>query len=323
MLSGEGGSNFGLDSLRFDGDLWLFGGSGGSSGGASPQVSAAYKSGILPEGSVVFTGAAHAPGTGGGGGGGVLFLTATHLMMRPEARILARGGDAVQSIDLGGNGGAGAGGTVIIRVESSLTIARGAVIDVSGGVANREVAIDAGQGLPLYEGNFHRSAVDGFGFFGGVGGNGAPGRILLEADPDSQAAEDGLNASLSSGRFLADSFATVGVSRAILLGIGPGDAVSAPNLSLSGGVVRFHEFGRPLGTDAVVLWEGATESLDVHGQPGEFTQRVRDPRDLRFTEFIRFSVPFRSNGSSRETQSVREIQMLYRYPSREEINCGL
>ena len=325
VLPGAGGSNFGLDTFRFDGDLWTFGGTGGSGGGANPQVSAAYKLGILPRGSVLFTGALHAPGTGGGGGGGVLLLTATHVTLRPEARILSRGGNAIRSIDLGGNGGAGGGGAVIIRVQSSLSIAQGAVIDVSGGVANGEVPIDPGQGLPLYEGNFHRPAAGGIGlgFFGGVGGNGAPGRILLEADADSQAAESGLNISLSGGMFLADTFPSIAVSKAFLLGIGPGNAVSAPNLALSGGVVRFHDFGQPLGTESSVLWEGAMESLDVHGQPGPFLQRVRDPRDLRFTEFVRFSVPFLSNGPSRETQSIREILMLYRYPAREEFCSDL
>ena len=87
--------------------------------------------------------------------------------------------------------------------------------------------------------------------------------------------------------------------------------------------MRFHDFGQPLGTDSSVLWEGAMESLDIHGQPGAFLQRVRDPRELRFTEFVRFTVPFLSNGPSRETQSIREILMLYRYPAREEFCSDL
>jgi hypothetical protein len=176
------------------------------------------------------------------------------------------------------------------------------------------VPIDPGHGLPLYAGNFHRSADGEYGFFGGVGGDGAPGRVLIEADPDSQASENGLNTSLSSGRFLADAFPTIGVSRAIRLGVGPGSAVLAPNLALSGGAARFHASGQPLGTESVLLWEGATESLDLHGQPGPFVQRVRDPRDLRFSEYVRFSVPFLANGGSGETRAVREIELLYRYP---------
>ena len=250
-------------------------------------------------------------------------MIADNLLLRPEARILALGGDAVQSIDLGGNGGAGSGGTVILRVKSSLTIAPGAVIVVAGGVANQAVPIDPGQGLPLYEGNFHRSEEGVPGFFGGVGGNGAPGRILIEADVESQASMNGLNSSLSSGKFLIDTFRTIAVSRPILLGVGPGGSVSASNLLLSGGIVRFHDFGQPLGTDSVVLWEGADESLNVHGEVGSFTQRVRDPRDLRFSEYIRFSVPLLSNASSRESQSVREILMFYRYPVRVEVGCDL
>ena len=87
--------------------------------------------------------------------------------------------------------------------------------------------------------------------------------------------------------------------------------------------MRFHDFGQPFGTDSAVLWEGAAQSLDIHGQPGKFVQRVRDPRDLRFTEYVRFSVPFVSGGASRETQSIREILMLYRYPSRVTLGCGL
>ena len=317
-LPGSGGSSFGTESFRFGGDLWLHGGTGGGGGGAHPQQSNFFKVGILPQSGVVFGGrgnpvrALHAPGTGGGGGGGVIHIRAEDVNILPTGRLLARGGDAVQSIDLGGNGGAGAGGNVIIQVRNSLTFAPGAEINVGGGRANLDPPIDPGQGLPIYEGNRHIS--DGtLGFYGGVGGNGAPGRIRLEADPDSLAIVGGDNPNFSGGPFLDGVFASRAFSQAIQIGVGPGGAVSAPNIALSGSIVRFHDFGQPLGTDSAVLWEGADESLDQHGQPGPFRQAVTDPRDLRFVEYVRFGAVFLSNVASQSSQSIREIRMQYRY----------
>ncbi len=329
-LHGSGGGVFGSQLMRYEGGLFLFGAPGGSGGGATPHTSSFYNNGIAAPGSVLFGGrgvsvprAKEAPGTGGGGGGGCLYILAQDFFLRPGGRILARGGDAFQSIDLGGNGGGGGGGNVLIRVANSLTLSPSASVDVSGGRANLAVPIDPGQQLPLYEGNLHGANNDPaqFGFYGGVGGNGAIGRVRIEADRASLAISSGLNPYLSTGPFLLDTFGSVGVSKAIELGVGPGNAVFATNISLSASSVRYHDFGQPLGTDSVVVWEGADESLDRHGLAGPFMQRIDDPRQLEFNQFTRFRVNLISSSSAQESQSVRQIQLRYSYAPRPDTDC--
>jgi hypothetical protein len=61
----------------------------------------------------------------------------------------------------------------------------------------------------------------------------------------------------------------------------------------------------------VVLWEGAAESLDIHGASSTFTQAIRDPEDLRDNEFVQFTVEFLSNGTTGETQSIDDILLPY------------
>ncbi len=327
--SGAGGSVFGISNLRFGGDFWPYGGVGGAGGGAFPQVSASYKQGIAPPGSVVFGGvqsplpkASHAPGTGGGGGGGVLRLVAENLLLRETGRILSRGGDAFQSIDLGGNGGGGAGGNVLIQARNSISIAPGASIDVRGGRANQSVPFDTAQQLPVYEGNLNRAQlalVDSF--FGGVGGDGAPGRVRVEVPVDSNAFVSGFNPSVSGGSFSIGAARSVGVSLPFEVAVGPGQTVRSVGMNLEAGLVRYHDFGLPLGTSSVVLWEGAPESLDRHGFPGEFRQRVKDIRELEEREFVRFRVPLLTNVLSQETQSLREVRVRYSYAVLPDTDC--
>ncbi len=316
-IAGTGGSIFGLPAFRYDGDYLRVGGPGGSGGGGCPHVSGDYEIGIL--GSFRFwREARHAPGTGGGGGGGILHLVAQNLNMRSTGRILARGGDAYQSIDLGGNGGSGAGGSVLIQVNNSLTIEAGAVIDVSAGTANLPVPVVDGQTIVEYPGNI-RVIAGSERALGGTGGAGSPGRVRIEADAASRAALTGTNSSYSSGPFLVNTVLTVGVSKAIRLGVGPGNAASSHSIVIGSPVTRFFEFGQPTGTDSEVLWQGASESLDQHGAVGPFSVLpaaaglggTTIPALLRNREFMRFVVPIRSNGTTQETQAIREIQLPY------------
>lgn len=316
-LGGAGGSAFGLDSFRWGGRLWPFGAEGGGGGGACPHVSAEYLAGTIP-GTAVFKGKArYAPGTGGGGGGGSLALVAEDLVLRATARILARGGNAYQSIDLGGNGGAGAGGYVLVQVKNTITVETGAQIDVSGGMANLPVPIEAGGKSPRYEGNIR--TVDGrLTIAGGKGGDGAPGRIRIEADVGSMALASGNNSSVTSGPLLLETIPTQAVSKPIVLGVGSASVSRSHETTIESTQVRFFTFGQPTGTEAVILWEGARESLDQHGSPGQFLQRVRDPKQLRYREFVRFFVHFLSNRLTGEVQSIDEIRLDYRQPSAKE-----
>jgi hypothetical protein len=307
VVGGDGGSVFGVDTFRWDGDLFLYGPAGGAGGGATPHVSADYKAGDA--GSSEFRGqAVFAPGTGGGGGGGVVLLRARHLVLGPGAAILARGGIAFQSIDLGGNGGAGAGGQIIVQVEESFTFAPGAVFDVAGGRANQPVPSLPGSQLPIYEGNVRSSGE----VFGGLGGDGSPGRVRLEGARGSQVLESGLNSSLSGGPFLVGVAASQGVSMTQRLGVGPALVAANHGFVLDDAVVRYNQFGQPPGTRSVTLWQGADESLDRHGAPGVFGPPVSDPRLLQDRQHVRFIVLFQSNSDSNETQSVRSISLGYK-----------
>ena len=76
-------------------------------------------------------------------------------------------------------------------------------------------------------------------------------------------------------------------------------------------MTRFSSFGQPVGTDSVVLWQGASESLSQHGAPGEFSPPVSDLSLLRDTQYLRFQVLFRSSAESNETQSIRSLTLPY------------
>ncbi|MEC8935323.1 MAG: hypothetical protein VX958_07660, partial [Planctomycetota bacterium] len=71
-------------------------------------------------------------------------------------------------------------------------------------------------------------------------------------------------------------------------------------------------FQQPPGTRAIVVWESAGESLDVHGQAGEMTGLVRDPRKLEGTRYVRFRVYFQSKYGTGETQSIQSLSLPFR-----------
>jgi hypothetical protein len=313
-ISGKAATAFGTDELRYGGDYWLLGGLSGSGGGGNPHVSDDYAQGRIPGSYRFKSSALYAPGTGGGGGGGAIHLVARNLTIRGSAKIRARGGNSYQSIDLGGNGGAGAGGTIFIQVQNALTLEPGAVIDVSGGLANLAPPTLGGQTVPEYPGNIR--AVGGQTTnLGGIGGNGPPGRIRMEADSRSVALLTGANASVSSGPFYVSTVPGLAVSRALRVGVGDSGVASSHAMRLDTPNVLFFEFGQPAGTDSQVLWEGARDSLDQHAAVSPFEQGILDPRNLVNREFVRFQVPFLTNVALQRTQTLNEISLPFRLPS--------
>ena len=317
-LAGAGGSPFGVDSMRFAGGIWTYGGTGGSGGGGNPHVSTPYSTGQIL-GSYVFPGRAlHAPGTGGGGGGGVLVLSAANLTLSSTARLLARGGDAVQSIDLGGNGGGGGGGNIFLQATNSFSVEPGSVMDVRGGKANRLPPL-ARPGVRAYEGNVRATSFGAEPMepganveaFGGLGGDGAPGRIRIEVPPGSALSSRGVNDSMSSGGFLESAVNSVAFSTIQRVGLGPGLIASSHGMRLEEPRIRIDTFRQADGARAVILWEGAQESLDVHAIAAEPSQLVSDPTLLTGTEFVRFSVYFTSNAARRSTRAIQDITLGY------------
>ncbi|MEM7263549.1 MAG: hypothetical protein AAF488_16295, partial [Planctomycetota bacterium] len=200
-------------------------GVGGSGGGANANVSEAYRSQLIterrasgfaptraPRLEYAFRGrASYAPGTGGGGGGGVLLFSAGTLNLRSSSRLLARGGDAYQSMDLGGNGGGGAGGAIVLTIQRGLNLEPGYVIDVSGGRANRLPPVV--DGFVPYESNVRSSftnaepveLIDGASAFGGLGGDGGAGRLIVQLPQGMAPARfvDGQITHLSAARWLS------------------------------------------------------------------------------------------------------------------------
>jgi hypothetical protein len=304
---GRGGSTLGLDAFRFEGAPSLLGGQGGAGGGASAYVSDEYRAGFAGES--LFRGAARlAPGTGGGGGGGVLHLAVGRaLTLRAGSAILARGGDAHQSIDLGGNGGAGGGGSVLIQAAGALQIDPDARIDVTGGRANQPPPVPAGQALPLYEPNLRKSG-NSLRAFGGQGGNGAPGRVRIEAPQGSGLLrEGGYNESLSSAAFSAAEVRSSACSRPIFPGVGPGGSVKTHRLVPESPVLRFAAGGVSPGAEALLLWKGAGASLDELGAFQQPAGGIEDPAKLPDFEFVQFNVELISNGVSGQTPVIEEV----------------
>jgi len=313
-ITGDGGSTVGFGDFRFGGEAFLVGGMGGAGGGGNPDESSSYRNGAIL-GDFPFPGTARvAPGTGGGGGGGILRIAVANFHLRRGARIRARGGDAYQSIDLGGNGGAGAGGNVLIQIANTLTVDDGVEIDVSGGKANRLARRRSDRRL-IYEGNVRRSAsgtepseeICGSCIFGGLGGDGSNGRVRLEAAAGSGLVSRGVNSAVSTGPLLRDVVMSVGISRPLAVGVSAGLAASSHSQHLGLPRVVFNSFQQPAGTSVVVLWEGAGNSRDLHSAPGAMEGLVRDPRELHNSRYVRFRAYFLSNFVNRQTQSVRSV----------------
>ena len=328
--AGVGGTAIFFENQRIsETDLALVGGFGGGGGGASAEVSSDYSSRNI-SGQYPFKGQAlYAPGTGGGGGGGVVHILARDLYLRQRGRIIARGGDAYQSIDVGGNGGAGAGGTIFLQFQNTITLEPGCQFDVRAGQPNRLPPFFSGSSR-LYEGNVRDGTVpsESGTLHGGMGGNGSNGRIRIEYSPSAnlqQFAGGGapgpgdMNISMTTGPFLKNIVESSAVSKIFRLGVGPGHAASTDALLLDSARVVFNAFQQPTGTRAIVTWESAGDSLDVHGQPDELKGIVRDPTQLEGTKYVRFRVYFLSTyAPSRATQAIQDLSLPFRL---EEVDC--
>lgn len=310
-LAGIGGGSLGLNSVRYNGSFLMVGGGGGAGGGPSSALSEDYKN--LNTGTAQFRGeAAYAPGTGGGGGGGFLHMAVRGSMtLHAGGQILANGGNAYQSIDLGGNGGAGGGGTIFIQVVNALRIEPGSRIEANGGIANMPVPRTGELNIPVHEGNVRDGSVHG-----GLGGNGASGRIRIEAPEGNHLLTTGtLNESIYGGAVADAVEPSVGVSTPFRMGIGPGLSVYTHKLKITSQLVNLGEFGLPLGTRANVLWQRANEDLDFYGEVGSFGARGVQVSDLGDGEFIRFQAYFESNNVVRQAPSIRRIRVEFELPS--------
>jgi hypothetical protein len=229
------------------------------------------------------------------------------LTLSASSAILARGGDAYQSIDLGGNGGAGGGGSVLIQAAGALQIDADARIDVSGGRANRPPPVPPGQALPLYEANL-RFSGDSLRAFGGRGGNGAPGRVRIEAPQGSGLlGEGGYNESFSSSVFSAAAVRSSACSRPVSVGVGPGGSVKTHLLVPETPTLRFAAGGFSAGTEAVLLWKGAGTGLDALGDFDPLAGGIEDPAKLPDFESVQFSVELISDRVSGRTPVIEEV----------------
>jgi gliding motility-associated-like protein len=123
----------------------LLGGSGGGGGGNRGNIS-------------------RAAGGGGGGGGGAIQITATSINFSPTGLISVKGGNGGTSTNnggaYGGSGGGGSGGTLNLKSNNIVGFVQATNSNISGGIGGASSGANGGPA---------------------TGGNGAEGRILLEA----------------------------------------------------------------------------------------------------------------------------------------------
>ncbi len=304
-VSGTGGRAFGTPGLRnpATGNPLRVGGTGGAGGGGS------YKTGLT------------VPGSGGGGAGGFFQLSVDgQSIIGPTARILAEGGDAFQAPRGGSNGGAGAGGAILLEGENGMVFETGGdgsgpYISALGGTANLVPTADF-DGVPGadYEGNGVLLA-----------GDGAPGRILIRsrvpfntepaASPSpvylqypqaTNAPAKGIFPLPSLGDFvLAESvltWATTLPYRVVQEG-----GVSSAEAKFSHAGVSLRPASQPAGTSVLVRFEGAEESRDAPGTPGEFRGLVQDPSVLDGADYLRMTFFFYAPATGSVVPALDEI----------------
>ncbi len=201
---------------------------------------------------------------------------------------------------------------MLIQVANSFSAEPGGRIDVSGGQANLSppvIAAEAGS-IPLYESNIRKVGTE-MRTLGGKGGNGAVGRVRIEVPLGSNLLRTAFNDSVYSALLFLDAAYSKGVSKVFPLGVGPGNMAISHEIVPEMAIMRFADQALPDGTDAILLWEGAEPSVDMHGVTGPLIGGVEDIRDLFSNEYVRFTVQIVSNGVSRETPTITAIEVPY------------
>ncbi len=288
--SGVGGLFFGNKFLQNpdNGDPLPVGGTGGAGGGgrfASPGGAMG--------------------GSGGGGAGGYVQISVNGpAIFGSTARIVADGGRAFQAPAGGGNGGGGAGGAVLIEGDGLMVFETGTAnssprISVLGGAANVPPTADF-DGVPGvdYAGNGLANA----------GGSGAPGRILIRSpigfneQPATTASPPYIEYPTGAGAPATGVFPnaivgafTLGVTQETVAATLPYRVtqelgIVSSNSTFSLPVVRYLPALQPAGTSARVRVEGASESLETPGGPGNFQGLVEDPSVLNGSEYLRLTI---------------------------------
>jgi hypothetical protein len=118
------------------------------------------------------------------------------------------------------------------------------------------------------------------------------------------------NDAISAGVFRFDLVRSDAVSRAIRLGVGTGRVVTGP-FELGPAEVLPAQGENPAAGRAVVLWEGARDSLDQHGLPDRLVGLVDDPRILVHPGQVRFRVVLLSTAGSDPGAGITTIRLPY------------
>ena len=85
--------------------------------------------------------------------------------------------------------------------------------------------------------------------------------------------------------------------------------VRSPNARFLDPLITFSPPSLPAGTSVVVLFDGAFESRDIPGTPGEFFGLVEDSSVLNGVEFIRIHFFMFSSTVSLAVPGVSEVQL--------------
>lgn len=302
---GAGGSEFGNNAFTTAlGTRLLTGGAGGAGGGGSPSS---------PDGV-----AANSPGSGGGGAGGYIEVNVGGVFfVAASAEIFARGGDAFRAAQFGGNAGAGAGGSIILRGDGFTTFqAPGPTISVVGGLANQDPTLDPILGGTVtYVPNSQTT-----------GGDGADGRIRIESPigfntspptvcPASITAADPTIGICPPPTVTSFSSSTARVSEARTRTLNVGGSL------LTGGAMFMPAVVTPTplasGVPTVrVLYRGAMDDFDNPGRLTAFGDWTENPAMVNGFPAIQilfrlFGAPLGGGGTVQPT--VREVEIPFQF----------
>lgn len=140
------------------------------------------------------------------------------------------------------------------------------------------------------------------------------GRIRIEVPQNSSVlAGEGFQA-IFGGRILLNSQISFALSKPLELGVGPGRSVRSHFLDFSAPAIDFTESGIPPGTDAVVVWEPAFQSNEVHGRVSEFLDGVKLPSTVQEFDCMRFRVTLLAGFLTQQSPSIGALRLRYRLP---------